>query len=374
MGSSHNIYSRSLLFFLFGFALSSVLFSTSSLRALQNELLNPSDVAYTTSNATAAGPGTQDYFPNSILWKDQQFLLNNTSTTSTTIRDVEIIKEYPPFLVSCFHPRKDHSVLMLDSPNKVIIAWCCSNDGEKKVSAVMHYVFANAPPNSLMLDVGSNKGFYSLFAAQMGHQAIQFDLQPSCLRILLQANALNGFTHNFVVGAGVSDQHGNINVSEAGCDGRFPMVVLEKAENKRPKMEKQMQLRPLSFFIDPHQPVMLMKVDTEGNEARVLKGSMPFFENKSIHNAIVEITPGYNFWKNMGIQKEEVAAMLEQIINYGYVMVSLHEYKIFRTAASAKEYILDPPFGQSDMWFTLDPRILKEADTVLDPRSFFRIP
>jgi hypothetical protein len=65
-------------------------------------------------------------------------------------------------------------------------------------------------------------------------------------------------------------------------------------------------LHPLTTFISADTEIILMKVDTEGNEKRVLAGAMDFFKSRKIRNAIVELTPGRGFWKRSGITKEEV--------------------------------------------------------------------
>ena len=59
------------------------------------------------------------------------------------------------------------------------------HSGEIKVSMVMMQVFLNWRESpGLMLDVGANTGYYSLLAARMGHNAMKFDLQPTCQKIL----------------------------------------------------------------------------------------------------------------------------------------------------------------------------------------------
>ena len=68
----------------------------------------------------------------------------------------------------------------------------------------------------------------------------------------------------------------------------------------------------------------MMKVDTEGNEKRVLASALPFFASGKIKNAIVEVTPGHGFWSKAGITPEEMSTTLQIIIDdYKYAMIPL---------------------------------------------------
>ena len=236
-----------------------------------------------------------------------------------------------------------------------IVHWVCDKRGEQAVAAVMVKIFEDncvAPPHqtNLMLDVGSNHGYYGLLALKMGCEALLFDLQPECHQMINNAIVKNEFTERGrLVPRGVSDGEGQIMVSSGGCEGRFPAQAFE--EGNFDQGDTPVLLNPLTHFIPRDQPILMMKVDTEGNEKRVIDGSMPFFERRLIKNAIVELTPGLGFWKYAGFTAEEVASTVASLSNFGYTMVSLWDFSILSTYDDVFNYIMKAR-NQFDMWIT----------------------
>lgn len=229
--------------------------------------------------------------------------------------------------------------------------WVCNNGGEKKVTAVILHVLSSTPYPGLVLDVGSNFGYYGLLAMKMGFESLLFDLQPECHQRINNAIVVNQFQAlGRVVPFGVSNIEASFRVPSTGCNGRFPASAHE--QNKFNHGDSVAHVYPLSKFIDDDQHVLLMKVDTEGNERNVLEGAMPYFSRRLVSNAIVEVTPGSDFWKHVNITREQVAETFSRIANYGYTMISLHDWSIHDTPAEVHSYIMNADFGQSDVWLT----------------------
>ena len=183
-----------------------------------------------------------------------------------------------------------------------------------------------APGRSLVLDVGSNSGMYGLMAIAAGCPAIFFDLQPGCNKVVTGALLANGWTdRGLVVAGGLSETSGTVKVSSAGtCDmesGRFPLNVQEAGTAD--EGDVSVPTEPLATFIGPDTRILLMKVDTEGFEQRVLAGCMPYFERRLVKHVIVEVTPGHKAWETRGIDVAEVAATFERIVRAGYAFTFL---------------------------------------------------
>ncbi len=143
------------------------------------------------------------------------------------------------------------------------------------------------------------------------------------------------------------------------CDGRFPASAFENSTNFLQLRRTSVSLYPLAHFIPPEQSVLLIKVDTEGNELGVLRGSLEFFKTKQVQNLIVEVTPCCKFWANHNVTQHDVASVLRDIADYGYSMVSLFDWSIHRTPDQVYKYILNARFKQSDMWLTrMNPPVL----------------
>ena len=260
----------------------------------------------------------------------------------------KLLKQHPLKVVECAD--KDNYILMHST---FAADWVCNNPGEQAVTAVMLHVFrSNDKSSSLMLDIGANAGYYGLLAARFGHSVVQFDLQPDCIHMIHDAVFVNNFADRVrIIHQGVNDKHSNITVPSSGCDGRFPMSAYERKTFGT--HDTVVELHPLDHYLhDPEQEIMLMKVDTEGNEKRVLDGAISFFRNRQVRNAIVELTPGFGFWKNAGIEETSVIDTLAKIVDqHGYVMISLHNWQILRQRQEIADYVLtDASPGQFDVW------------------------
>jgi FkbM family methyltransferase len=173
-----------------------------------------------------------------------------------------------------------------------------------------------------MLDVGANAGYYGLTAMKMNCSTLFFDLQPGCHRFINNAIVVNQFaSHGCVMHFGVSASYASFKVPSEDCQGRYPQLAREK--NIFDQGDAIAQVYPLTTFIGLNQPISMMKVDTEGNELNVIQGSLHYFSNRLIRNAIVEVTPGAGFWDSLKISRSEVADAFANVASYGYKLASL---------------------------------------------------
>lgn len=248
--------------------------------------------------------------------------------------------------------------------------WVCGTEGELSVVAAMRRVLdvecakKDTAHTNLVLDVGSNSGFYGLMAIAAGCPTVFFDLQPGCNKVVTGALLANGWAERgTVLAAGLSETSGTVKASSAGtCDmesGRFPLNVQEAGTAH--EGDVTVPTEPLAAFIGPDTHVLLMKVDTEGFEQRVLAGSMPFFERRLIKHAIVEITPGHKAWETRGIDAADVAATFERIVRAGYSFTLLGSVAEVNAGTGArmtdptavKDWVLARGVGQRDVLLSL---------------------
>ena len=124
------------------------------------------------------------------------------------------------------------------------------------------------------------------------------------------------------------------------------------------------QVYPLTTFIGLNQPISMMKVDTEGNELNVIQGSVHYFSNRLIKNAIVEVTPGGGFWDSLKISRSEVADAFANVASYGYKLVSLWDWKIVSSPEEVRSFVMLANFTQSDVWLTLEVDILESLSAI----------
>jgi FkbM family methyltransferase len=274
------------------------------------------------------------------------------------------IEEHKYVSMTCAE-RGAYPFFMSSIPGGPMEQWVCKNRGEVKVTRVMLSVLKQScaiPDGSehgqkgLMLDIGANLGYYGLFALRLGCETLFFDLQKGCQTRLNNALIINGFTPaGRVIPYGVNSKAASFKSPIGGCDGRFPASAREQKVFDRG--EHVSHLDTLDTFVDDNQTILMVKIDTEGNEYHVLQGSMPFFQKRLIQNAIVEVTPGAGFWKSLNVTQLQVATTFETIAQAGYSMVSLEDWSVHKTPKQVFKYINEAKFVQSDMWLTLDSNV-----------------
>jgi FkbM family methyltransferase len=247
--------------------------------------------------------------------------------------------------------------------------WICGTEGELSVVAAMRRVLEPAcakssPGRNLVLDVGSNSGMYGLMAIAAGCPAVFFDLQPGCNKVVTGALLANGWANKgLVIAGGLSESSGIVKASSAGtCDvesGRFPLNVQEAGTADLGDVA--VPTEPLATFIGPDMHILLMKVDTEGFEQRVLAGCLPYFERRLIKHAIVEVTPGYKAWETRGIDAVDVATTFERIVRAGYSFTLLGSVADVNAgngtrmtdATAVRDWVLARGVGQRDVLLSL---------------------
>jgi hypothetical protein len=213
--------------------------------------------------------------------------------------------------------------------------WICATEGEQLVTAAMGRILSagcqrrdGRPSDALFLDVGSNSRFYGLNAIAHGCVAAFFDVQPGYNKVVNAALLVNGFTDRGVVmAAGLSYKDDIVPASsESTCaleSGRFPISAIET--NTLNDGDVDVPVLPLSRFLppSPSSSIIILKIDTEGLEQRILAGAMPFFEKKVIQHVIVEVTPGHGFWEKRGVDAADVANTMHDIATCGYSFTRL---------------------------------------------------
>ncbi|MFQ5746791.1 MAG: FkbM family methyltransferase [Gemmatimonadota bacterium] len=136
-------------------------------------------------------------------------------------------------------------------------------------------------PGSLFVDIGSNVGFFSLYAARLvgsDGAVLAFEPDPELAESLRRSALLNEFDHLDCAPIALSDHTG---------DGRFYKAVDAPASSLVPEApERRSRYRdtirvPVSTLDDylegtPHlgRRVGLIKVDVEGEEARAIAGML----------------------------------------------------------------------------------------------------
>jgi FkbM family methyltransferase len=130
------------------------------------------------------------------------------------------------------------------------------------------------PGSGLILDIGSNFGFYSLVASRINKDVkiVAFEPNPSMFERINHNIALNNFNNISVEQKGVSDRKGVLDFFISD-DTNTGMSGLAKKSNSREETI-QVEVTDIDSFLSENRfpAVSLVKIDVEGNEFNVLKG------------------------------------------------------------------------------------------------------
>ena len=153
----------------------------------------------------------------------------------------------------------------------------------------------------LVLDVGSNGGYYSLLSRSMGCRVLSIDAQPRCLERLASSAAVNGFTTGIETAwtATSRNEQGSIQVGATKCSGLWAVkasawIDAESAYNVEVRTRKLIDVLSEKKMLpedNSDQPITLMKVDVEGSEVNVFTTALPLLEKKQILGILAEVVP-----------------------------------------------------------------------------------
>lgn len=163
-------------------------------------------------------------------------------------------------------------------------------------------------PGQTMLDVGANKGDFTLLAARIVGPAgyvLAFEPEPDNCRWLRKSIAINGYTQLALVEAALSDENGETRLYLGGKSGWHSLEPGQSPE--RPSVAVR-QCR-LDDYLDAHhidRRIHLMKIDVEGAELRVLRGAERTLRRKDVC-LVMDLHP------HLGVDPSEVVEFLRSL-------------------------------------------------------------
>lgn len=162
-----------------------------------------------------------------------------------------------------------------------------------------------------VIDVGMNEGFFTLLPASLGARVVSFELQPDCMPSVQSALNLSGLGSAAVLkNVGIASGHSDIKMHAKKCNplnsvdgrnfgtGEVVMIALMTA------MEALQE-----FGFGKANPISLFKIDAEGAEIGILKGSLELIKIGAIHRMVTEVSP--QWWHRLGVSPEDGIATLE---------------------------------------------------------------
>lgn len=159
---------------------------------------------------------------------------------------------------------------------------------------ISRWVRTHLRPGDVVVDVGANVGYFSLLSATCtgpSGRVIAFEPVPSIVKMLHGNLQLNGFENVTVEHAIAADEPG-VGEIFRGAEGNLGMSTTAGHAGMRSEGEVP-QVRGADAIDQELWPsVRLVKVDTEGDDLRALRGLEPLLRAMPAGSAaLVEITP-----------------------------------------------------------------------------------
>jgi FkbM family methyltransferase len=239
------------------------------------------------------------------------------------------------------HPSFDISLLPQEIDR---VRWSIMQSGnyyEKFITQDFQDILKDYKKPSLVIDVGMNIGWFSLWTRSLGHYTISFEPNPINRMRLCESLQLNNWTDTEVqvypYGLGEKEETLEFIMSRRGNPGAGGLKKDFDTEKSVP-----VQIITLDDFAESQgwfdkdakvDPIPILKVDVEGHDPHVLRGADRLITSGLIRNVLMEYSCSLS-------DRTDMDGMVKQLLK-----ASFHLYKIgqWNGAAieGAKEVILE---------------------------------
>lgn len=176
-------------------------------------------------------------------------------------------------------------------------------------------------PGSIVIDAGAHIGYYTLlFAKLVKEKGHVYAFEPSLENFkLLEKNvAINGYKNVTLINKALSDKKGVVNLYLSKTSDADHKTYNDKNSRKFVKV----QATSLDIFFKKSTfPIDFVKIDVQGDEAKILNG----MKNILAKNLRLKILT--EFWP-LGISKTDTRAeeFLKILANHNYKLFDINEY------------------------------------------------
>jgi FkbM family methyltransferase len=167
--------------------------------------------------------------------------------------------------------------------------------------------------NSNFLDIGANIGIFSLLAAKRNHNVIAIEpesLSFAMLNLNIYDNKLNNTVTAFPLSIDCFNKVSHLNIYKMGWGRSMHSfdtdIIIDNQKNEPEFLQGSIGicldnlLEQIKFTPD------YVKIDVDGNELRVIKGSNDLLKSKNIKSILIEIDP------ERVLEKKEIIDIFEQ--------------------------------------------------------------
>eukprot|EP00899_Mesostigma_viride_P012054 jgi/Mesvir1/2084/Mv16617-RA.1 len=182
-------------------------------------------------------------------------------------------------------------------------------------------------PRSIVVDVGSNIGWLSLYAAAMGHEVFSFE--PNSFNVVRQCQSLSANTfaapyHIIDMAVGHEEASG-LTMTWAVNPVTATLVPAENMPGQEPRemASNNVTVTSMDAFFAREEaarghplPISFLKIDVEGFEPMVIKGALGILQRRLVQVIYMEVSV-------LVLSPVSWRACIEALIKLGYRLVSV---------------------------------------------------
>lgn len=186
--------------------------------------------------------------------------------------------------------------------------------------------YENNPRSAIILDVGGNIGWFTLIAASLGHRVIAFEPNNINNIKLCESLQMNGWLREDkkldlveLYEAGVGDKHGEVldlyHFPGKANPGKATFSVSQRGTGRLVRSIALLSLDAIAEekgWFKSRPNIVFLKVDVEGYEVNVLRGSSKMIAARLIQHMVFEYKP------QMQVALGENLKLLQLLCNSGY--------------------------------------------------------
>lgn len=194
---------------------------------------------------------------------------------------------------------------------------------ETGITEQFRSILANTPKPGMVIDVGMNIGWFTVYSRAMGHKVVGFDPNPIMHTRLCESLELNGWLDDSTVTTfayGLGEETAVLNMTTGKNPGKASFFEDRMAKRFRKKLEVPVvrldDVADQQGWMTSDVPIYLWKLDVEGYEYHVLGGAQDLLKSKRVQNIILE---------NSNTDLQQVISMYSTVYHAGYEIKMLSD-------------------------------------------------
>lgn len=174
---------------------------------------------------------------------------------------------------------------------------------------IQNFIYQVLEPGDIFIDGGANVGLFSIMARdKVGESGRVYSFEPikSNLTCLEYNKTLNNFKNIEIFDCGLSDRQGIMNFERSDVSARIQSYLVPSDSHEG---INEIECNTLDDILSLENVYKVVKLDTEGNELNILKGSMNLINKGCFPIIVMETNDSY---KDYGITTLDIEDFLRK--------------------------------------------------------------